>query len=187
MTEKSDSTQKKEETEKKPEAKPEAPKKKPSEIETLKTELEAEKEKSGEYLQMAQRLQADFDNFRKRTQRENADFKVYATADLISELLNIVDDLDRALEHAKEENDFVKGVKGIRQNLMKVLESKGLTEIPTDGKFDPNYHEALCAVEGDDDGSIAEVFQKGYCIGSKVLRYSKVKVTKKTEKTKEGE
>lgn len=161
--------------------------KKVSEVDELKTKLAAAETQSGEYLQMAQRLQADFDNFRKRTQRENEEFKAFAAADLISELLNIVDDLDRALEHTEGENEFVTGVKGIRQNLMKTLESKGLTEIPTDGKFDPNYHEALCVAEGETDGDIAEVFQKGYCIGKKVLRYSKVKVTKKPEIKTEGE
>jgi molecular chaperone GrpE len=155
------------------------------EIACLKTKLAEAENKSGEYLQMAQRLQADFDNYRKRTKRENEEYKVFATADLMSELLGIVDDLDRALEHADGKNDFVTGVKGIRQNLMKILESKGLKEIATDGKFDPNFHEALCVEEGDTDGNIAQVFQKGYRIGDKVLRYSKVKVTRKTEKTED--
>lgn len=159
----------------------------PDPAEELKKKLEEAEAKAGEYLQMAQRLQADFDNFRKRTQRENEEFKAFATAGLISELLTIEDDLDRALDNAKEENDFVIGVRGIRQNLMKVLESKGLTEIPTDGKFDPNCHEALCVEESDTDGDIAEVFQKGYRLGNKVLRYSKVKVTKKRSETQEGE
>ena len=156
-----------------------------SQVAELQKKLEEAESKAGEYLQMAQRLQADFDNFRKRTQRENEEFKAFATAGLISELLTIEDDLDRALDNAKEENDFVIGVRGIRQNLMKVLESKGLTEIPTDGKFDPNCHEALCIVEADTDGDIAEVFQKGYRLGNKVLRYSKVKVTKKRSETQE--
>ena len=160
---------------------------KPDLVEELTKKLEEAEAKAGEYLQMAQRLQADFDNFRKRTQRENEEFKAFATAGLISELLTIEDDLDRALDNAKEENDFVIGVRGIRQNLMKVLESKGLTEIPTDGKFDPNCHEALCVEESDTDGDIAEVFQKGYRLGNKVLRYSKVKVTKKRSETQEGE
>ena len=157
----------------------------PAEVEELQKKVEEAENKAAEYLQMAQRLQADFDNFRKRTQRENEEFKTFATAGLISELLTIEDDLDRALDNAKEENDFVIGVRGIRQNLMKVLESKGLTEIPTDGKFDPNCHEALCIVEADTDGDIAEVFQKGYRLGNKVLRYSKVKVTKKRSETQE--
>ncbi len=172
-------TAKSEKKEKKPE--------KSDELEELQKKLDEAEAKAGEYLQMAQRLQADFDSFRKRTQRENEEFKAFAAAGLISELLTIEDDLDRALDNAKEENDFVIGVRGIRQNLMKVLESKGLTEIPTDGKFDPNCHEALCVEESDTDGDIAEVFQKGYRLGNKVLRYSKVKVTKKRSETQEGE
>lgn len=159
------------------------------EVEELKKKLEESENKSGEYLQLAQRLQADYDNFRKRTQRENEEFRTFATAGLITDMLSIVDDLDRALEHADGENDFVIGVRGIRQNLMKALESKGLAEIPTDGKFDPNCHEALCVVDGDEDGDIAEVFQKGYRLGNKVLRYSKVKVIKKKQEEEkiEGE
>jgi molecular chaperone GrpE len=155
--------------------------------EDLEKELEESQAKAAEYLSMAQRLQADFENFRKRTQRENEEFRAFATAGLITDMLSIVDDLDRALEHADGENDFVIGVRGIRQNMMKILESKGLTEIPTEGKFDPNCHEALCVVEADTDGEIAEVFQKGYRLGDKVLRYSKVKVTKKKEEIIEGE
>ena len=133
------------------------------------------------YLDMARRLQADFDNFRKRTQRENEEFRKYACSSIVGDLLTVVDDLDRALEHAGEETEFVKGIRGVRANLMKVLESNGLQEIPADGKFDPEYHEALCTVDGDEDG-----FQKGYTLNGKVLRYSKVKVTKKKAET-EGE
>ena len=113
------------------------------------------------YLDMARRLQADFDNFRKRTQRENEEFRKYACSSIVGDLLTVVDDLDRALEHAGEETEFVKGIRGVRANLMKVLESNGLQEIPADGKFDPEYHEALCTVDGDEDGLIAEVLEKG--------------------------
>jgi len=156
--------------------------------EDLAKKLEESEAKAAEYLQMAQRLQADFENFRKRTQRENEEFRAFATAGLLTDMLSVVDDLDRALEHADGENDFVIGIRGIRQNMMKILESKGLTEIPTEGKFDPNCHEALCVVEADTDGEIAEVFQKGYRIGDRILRYSKVKVTKKKEEERiEGE
>ena len=85
--------------------------------------------KAEEYLDMARRLQADFDNYRKRSQKEKEEYRQFATAELLSELLTIVDDLDRALEHAEGDDVFVNGVRGIRLNLMKVLESKGLTEI----------------------------------------------------------
>jgi len=150
---------------------------------------EAEK-KAADNLDMAMRIQADFDNFRKRTLKENEEFRKYASESVISEMLGIVDDLERALAHADKDNGLTVGVNAIRQNLMKILVSKGLTEIPAEGKFDPNVHEALCTVPGEEDGNIAEVFLKGYRIGDRVLRYTKVKVTKKqidNGRSKEGE
>ncbi|MDR0508676.1 MAG: nucleotide exchange factor GrpE [Candidatus Methanoplasma sp.] len=137
--------------------------------------------KAEEYLNMARRLQADFDNFRKRTEKESEEFRKFAICGVAVSLLTIVDDMDRALGTAKEETELVAGIRGIRQNLMKVLEENGLTEIPTDCKFDPNIHEALCAVEADTEGEIAEVFQKGYRLNERIIRYPKVKVTKKKE------
>ena len=152
----------------------------------VSSKLEEAQAQAEKYLDMARRLQADFDNYRKRTQRENEEFRKYACSSIVGDLLTVVDDLDRALEHAGEETEFVKGIRGVRANLMKVLESNGLREIPADGRFDPEYHEALCTVDGDEDGLVAEVFQKGYTLNGKVLRYSKVKVTKKKAET-EGE
>lgn len=140
-------------------------------------EAEAKAEK---YLDMARRIQADFDNYRKRTERDNAEFRKFACSSIITDLLTVVDDLDRALGYAGEENEFVVGIRGVRSNFMKILESNGLKEIPSEGDFNPDFHEALCMVEGEEDGKIAEVFQKGYTLNGKVLRFSKVKVTKKT-------
>ena len=140
----------------------------------LEEQLADAKAQADKYLDMARRLQADFDNFRKRTQRENEEFRKYACSSIVGDLLTVVDDLDRA------------GIRGVRANLMKVLESNGLKEIPSEGKFDPEFHEALCTVDGDEDGLVAEVFQKGYTLNGKVLRYAKVKVTKKKAAT-EGE
>jgi molecular chaperone GrpE len=141
-------------------------------------ELEAAEKKASDNLDMAMRIQADFDNYRKRIQRETEEFRKYAAETIISELLAIVDDLERALSHADANNEMTIGVNGIRNNLMKVLASKGLAEIPTE-RFDPNVHDALCIEYGDEDDGIAEVFQKGYKIGDRVLRYAKVRVTKK--------
>ncbi len=152
----------------------------------LEEQLADAKAQADKYLDMARRLQADFDNFRKRTQRENEEFRKYACSSIVGDLLTVVDDLDRALKHAGDETEFVKGIRGVRANLMKVLESNGLKEIPSEGKFDPEFHEALCTVDGDEDGLVAEVFQKGYTLNGKVLRYAKVKVTKKKAAT-EGE
>ncbi len=147
-------------------------------------ELEEANAKAEEYLNIARRLQADFDNFRKRTEKENEEFRKFATEGMTRDLLTIVDDMDRALSTTDEETELVIGIRGIRQNLMKILEENGLAEIPSEGRFDPNIHEALCTVDGDTDGEIAEVFQKGYRMNDRVIRCSKVKVTKKKE---EGE
>ena len=137
--------------------------------------------KAEEYLNMARRLQADFDNLRRRTEKENEEYRKFAIGSIAKSLLTIVDDLDRALHTIGDETDIAEGILKIRQNLMKILEENGITEIPTNCRFDPNIHEALCTVEAGTDGEIAEVFQKGYRLNDRILRYPKVKVTKKKE------
>lgn len=151
------------------------------EIDELKARLEEEKENSAKMLDMAKRLQADFENYRKRTERESEEYRKYATKGLVSELINVADDLERALASVKEEDALSTGVRAVRGNLMKILEAQGLKEIPTEGKFDPNMHEALMVSEGDEDDMVAEVYQKGYMMNGKVLRYAKVRVTKKKQ------
>lgn len=137
--------------------------------------------KAEEYLNLARRLQAEFDNFRKRTERENAEYKKYAVEGVMKDLLIIADDFDRALATANEETELVTGIRRIRGNLTKILEDNGVTQIPDDERFDPNVHEAMCTVDADTDGEIAEVLQKGYRIGEKIIRCPKVIVTKKRE------
>lgn len=151
-------------------------------LEMKEKELSEAKAKADEYLDMARRLQADFDNYRKRAQRDNEEYRKYATSELMADLLLTVDDLERALALAKDpDSEFVKGIEGVRKNLTKLLTSKGLEEIPTDGGFNPLMHEALLTEEGDTDGKITEVFQKGYTINGRLLRCSKVKVMRKKE------
>lgn len=150
-------------------------------VEELQAQLDEAKEQADKYLDMARRLQADFDNYRKRTERDNEDFRKFACSSIVKDLLNVVDDLDRALASAGGESVLLEGVRGVRSNLMKVLEANGLREIPAEGRFDPNYHEALCVADGDEDDMIAEVLQKGYTLNGKVIRYAKVRVTRKAE------
>ena len=150
-----------------------------AELEATREELEKSKALTAEYLDMARRLQAEFDNFRKRTQKDNEDYRRFAISGLVGELLGALDDMDRAISFAKEDDEMVAGFKGVRRNIMKILEDKGLQEIPAEGRFDPELHEALCTVPGEEDDMIAEVFQKGYRIDGKVVRYAKVVVTKK--------
>ena len=140
--------------------------------------------KAQEYLDMARRVQADFENYRKRTAKENDEFRKYASADVVAEILTIADDMERALSFA-EDSELKNGIKAIHNNLIKLLQSRGVTEIDVSGKFDPNVHEALCTCEGENDNDIVEVFQKGYRMGDRILRCPKVKVTK--AKQEEGE
>ena len=149
--------------------------------EELAKELGEAKALADKYLDMARRLQADFDNYRKRAERDKEEYNTDSFSSVGKVLRPIFDDWAMALSISTEDSVLVQGVRGVRGNLMKVLEANGLKEMPAEGDFDPNLHEALCAVEGDEDGKIAEVYQKGYTLNGKVLRYAKVKVTKKAE------
>ena len=170
----------KEKSDEKATSEPSAEKEKTSD--PMATELEKYKAEAKENLDRYQRTFAEFDNYRKRTEREMADYRKFATSGLVKELLDISDDLERALSTAKDHEDpFTVGVKAVRGNLIKILESQGVTEVPTDKGFDPNMHEALMVMEGEEDNKIAQVYQKGYMMNGRVLRFAKVVVTKKKE------
>jgi len=124
-----------------------------------------------------QRLAADFDNYRKRNAREQAAFAERANERLVKELIPILDDLGRALEAASEhqEGQVEDGVRLVHRSLADLLEKQGLTEIETEGKFDPHVHEALLSQPSEaEEGSVIEVVQKGYRLGDKVLRPARV-------------
>lgn len=155
-------------------------------LSSLQEELQSEKEEkerqaklAAEYLDTAKRVQAEFDNYKKRVQREKEDIVKYANQRLLSDLLLIFDDFERALASQCSEEQLREGIHKIRDNLAALMAENGLKEIPSNGKFDHTIHEALSVGEGE-DGTILEVFQKGYYLGDKVLRCSKVKVAKET-------
>ncbi len=151
-------------------------------IAELEEELAKSKAETKENLERYQRTLAEFDNYRKRTEREMADYRKFATNGLVKELLDVSDDLERALSTAKDPEDpLAVGVKAVRGNLIKILESQGVTEVPTDKGFDPEMHEALMVIEGEEDNKIAQVYQKGYLMNGHVLRFAKVAVTKMKE------
>lgn len=131
-----------------------------------------------EYLALAQRVQADFDNYRKRAIRDQERLVVHAHERLVRELLPVLDDLERALEAAEqhEEAKLVEGVKLVEQSLRNALRKEGLVEIETDGAFDPHVHEALLtqSANGAESGSVLEVVQRGYRVGDKVVRPARV-------------
>jgi molecular chaperone GrpE len=131
-----------------------------------------------EYLDLAQRVQADFENYRKRALRDQERLVAHAHERLVRELLPVLDDLERALEAAErhEEAQLVDGVKLVQKSLRAALAKEGLTEIDTDGPFDPHVHEALLTqpAEGAEPGSVLGVVQRGYRLGDKVVRPARV-------------
>ena len=156
------------------------------EAEYLKLKEDADKAK--EYWDKLLRLQADFENTRKRLEKDRQDFIKFANEGIILELLNILDDLERTvgLEHsqAKDIAAFLKGVEMILAHLYEMLKEYGVKPIDAQGKiFDPNYHEALMQVENKalPEHTVVEEMQKGYFLNDKVIRTAKVKVSKRTE------
>jgi molecular chaperone GrpE len=133
-----------------------------------------------EYLALAQRVQADFENYRKRAAREQERLVAHAHERLVRELLPVLDDLERALEAAErhEEAALVDGVKLVERSLRKVLEREGVVEIAVDGGFDPHVHEAMLTQpgEGAEPGTVLDVLQRGYRVGDKVVRPARVVV-----------
>jgi molecular chaperone GrpE len=125
------------------------------------------------------RTLADFENFRKRSEREKADFQRYALAGVIRDLLPVIDNFDRALEHAEEGDEFHKGVALIYKQLFDVLQRHGLKPISESGvRFDPNIHEAVVREEDPSVPShtVVAVLQKGYFLHDRLLRPAMVKV-----------
>ena len=155
------------------------------EAEYLKLKEEADKAK--EYWDKCLRLQADFENTRKRLEKEKQDFIKFANEGVILNLLNILDDLERAVELAQEKHQdmpaFLKGVEMILAHLYEMLKEHDVMPIESEGKaFDPHYHEALMQVEDKDlpEHTIVEELQKGYLLNGRVIRTAKVKVSKKS-------
>ena len=125
------------------------------------------------------RRQAEFENFRRRTERDRSEFVQYAGMELVQELLPILDDFERALKVESADRTYVKGIELIYQRLFEVLRKQGLEAKDTTGKmFDPHEHQAVEMVQTDavPDHSILEEFQKGYNFKGKLLRPSMVKV-----------
>jgi len=144
--------------------------------ETLEETPETEEAQDGKYL----RLMADFQNFKRRSAQEKADIYAYANEKIISELLDVLDDFERAVSHDFDASEsYTEGMGMILKNLKTVLAKAGLEEIEAYGlDFDPNIHNAVMTEKGSrhESGKISEVIQKGYKLNGKVIRPSMVKV-----------
>ena len=123
---------------------------------------------------------AEFENFRKRTEREKADYFRFALADFVRDLLPVLDNFERALGHAPDggDDEYRLGIELIYRQLSESLKKRGLREVPTDGPFDPNVHEAVAREESADvePNTILETLQKGYYLNDRLLRPAFVKV-----------
>jgi molecular chaperone GrpE len=152
---------------------------------SLEQQLEDLRKKNEEYYDRLLRLQADFDNYRKRTAREREEAYDYIAAEIVLDFLGVLDNMERAAESAAAGcgegagASLKEGIDMVVKQFRDILAKYHVEEIPTEGvKFDPNFHHAVMKVEdsGKEEGTILEVFQKGYKIKSRVLRPSFVKV-----------
>lgn len=151
----------------------------------LNEDLERKDEEIIELKSHLQRLQADFDNFRKQGEKQKQDLIRYANEGLIVKFIDIYEDMERALENSTNEEELREGLELIYSKMKNTLEKEGVEEIPAVGeKFDPFKHEALLTVDSPDheNNEIVDELMKGYTLKDKVIKYSKVRVCKKTKK-----
>jgi molecular chaperone GrpE len=147
------------------------------------SELERLQKEASEMRELAQRKQAEFENYRKRMERERGDLARYAGADVVKEVLPVLDNLERARNYAagSSEEQLRDGVAIIHRQLQDILTRMGLTEVESEGKpFDPHIHEAVSQVETDEhpEGTVLSVFQKGYLFKDRLLRPAMVNVAR---------
>ena len=125
------------------------------------------------------RLMADFQNYKRRTEKEKNDIYAFANEKIVSELLNVIDNFERALDAGSDGDSFVEGMNLIFKQLQGVLEKAGVVEIEALGKdFDPNFHHAVLTEDSTEyeSGKVTAVLQKGYLLNNKVIRPTMVKV-----------
>jgi len=149
------------------------------EFEALKKQLEENQAQAAEYKDGWQRAVADFQNYRKRVERENSGVYQNALAEIIKSYLPIVDDLERALQSRPADLAWVEGIELIYRKLQAILEAEGVKRIEAEGNvFDPNLHEAISQepAEGQESGRVIAVVQNGYMLGERVIRPAMVRV-----------
>lgn len=156
----------------------------PNEVSQLEEALESEKERSADLLRRLQYLQADFENYRKRVEKEMGDAKKFSNERLLSDLLTVKDELDLAFARARETKQspvLLEGVGMIQKRVQNILSKEGVERVPGAGSmFNPEYHEAaLKVVSDEEEGTVVEEVRPGYMLKGRVLRPSIVKVAGK--------
>ena len=154
----------------------------PAELEALKKKLEEAGVKAAENLDGWQRAVAEFQNYRKRVERENENLYAGMKGDILRKILPALDDLERALQNRPTDSGpWVNGIELIQKKLATLLEAEGLQRIEAEGQpFDPNFHEAIShePSENVESGHVISVTQNGYMLGERVIRPATVRVAK---------
>jgi molecular chaperone GrpE len=156
--------------------------------EDLKVKLQEMEKKAAENYDKYIRAVADLDNYKKRAIREKADAIKYGNENLLRDILPLVDNMDRAMEHAcnsEDFNAFREGLKMLQQQLLSCLQKHGVKQIEAVGKdFDPNVHEAMLQVESEEHepSKVVGEFERGYLLNDRLLRPSKVSVCRRLNK-----
>jgi len=157
-------------------------------LENLKKELASTDEEAKEYLDYLKRLKAEFENYKKRVLKEREEVRKLANENLIRQFLPIMDDLERAINSAKETrsiNSLIEGIVMILNQLKEILKKQGVEEIEAKGReFDPYLHEAVLELRSDEypDNFVVEEMRKGYKLNNRILRPAMVKVNKRNPK-----
>ena len=151
-------------------------------IEEWQAALEIAVKQRDEYLDSLRRVQADFQNFKRRNSTARSDGYEEGAREVVAAMLPVIDNLERAIDAAVKAGDegspMLEGVKMVLKSMLESAGRFGLTEIPAEGcEFDPEVHNAVMREETDDPGKVLEVFQKGYKVKERVIRYAMVKVS----------
>src|SRR5688572_27490099 len=150
-----------------------------AEVEGLRKKLEEAAAKTSEYKDSWLRSQAEFQNYRKRTERDNELTYITLKGDIIKKVLPVLDDLERALQNRSAEDAWANGIELVARKFQNILESEGVKKIEAVGmEFDPNFHEAIShePADGAKSGHVIGVVQNGYMIGERVIRPALVRV-----------
>jgi molecular chaperone GrpE len=150
-----------------------------AEVEALKKQIEEAEAKASEYKDSWMRSQAEFQNYKKRIERDNEMMRAHMKGDIVKRLLPVLDDLERALQNRPADEPWTNGIELIARKFQSVLESEGIKRIEAEGKvFDPNFHEAISNEPNDEveSGHVIAVVQNGYMLGERVIRPALVRV-----------
>jgi molecular chaperone GrpE len=150
-----------------------------NEIESLKKQLAEAQSKAAEYKDSWLRSQAEFQNYRKRIERDNELTYISLKGDILKKILPVLDDLERALQNRSADDAWANGIELVARKFQNILESEGLKKIEALGmEFDPNFHEAIShePADGVQSGHVIGIVQNGYMLGERVIRPALVRV-----------